>query len=41
MNEKKNNIVDKSIYYGDETLNAINNFDLKNKKTNMELNNPK
>lgn len=37
MNEKENNIVDKSIYYGDETLNAINNFDLKNKKTNMEL----
>ena len=23
MNEKKNNIVDKSIYYGDETLNAF------------------
>lgn len=23
MNEKENNIVDKSIYYGDETLNAF------------------
>ena len=37
MNEKEISNIDESMYYGYETINAMNNFDLKNKKTNMEL----